>query len=130
MSVLVLVATGVAGALVLVGAFGCVTAAVGVVRFPDAYTRLHAAGVGDTLGAGAILLGLAVWAVFGEAGVVVELVGGDPEAAWTRFLVATKLGFILVFLWSTGTTACHALAKSAWLAGLSPWTRGGGPSKP
>jgi multicomponent Na+:H+ antiporter subunit G len=130
MTVLGFVAAGVAGALLLLGTFGCVTAAVGVVRFPDAYTRLHAAGVGDTLGAGAILLGLAVWTVLGEAGVVPELVAGRPEAAWTRLLVATKLGFILAFLWSTGTTACHALAKSAWLAGLVPWTRGGGPSKP
>lgn len=126
---LTLGAAVVAGALVLVGAFGCLTAAVGVLRFPDAYTRLHAAGVGDTLGAGAILLGLAVWTLFGEAGVVPELVAGHGHAAWTRLLVATKLAFILAFLWSTGTTACHALAKSAWLAGLTPWTRGGGPSK-
>jgi multicomponent Na+:H+ antiporter subunit G len=66
---------------------------VGLLRLPDFYTRLHAAGVTDTLGAGLILLGLML------------------QAGWT--LVTVKLLLILLLLWFTGVTATHALVRAA-----------------
>lgn len=66
---------------------------VGLLRMPDLYTRLHAASVTDTLGAGLILLGLML------------------QAGWT--LITVKLLLILGFLWFTGPITSHALARAA-----------------
>lgn len=113
----------VAGLLVLAGAFFAVSAAVGLLRFPDFYTRVHAAGVGDTGGAGLVLLGLMVLSLRPADGAAFE-----PA----QLLITVKLLFILFFMWLTGATACHAVAKAAWLGELKPWTPesdGGDPSK-
>lgn len=82
------------GALFLLGS------GVGLLRFPDFYTRLHAAGLTDTLGCALTLLGLGL------------------QAGFTQPLV--KLALILVFIWLTSPTSTHALAKSALHAGLKP----------
>jgi multicomponent Na+:H+ antiporter subunit G len=80
--------------LVLIGGvLFALIAGVGLLRLPDFYTRLHAAGVTDTLGAGLILLGLML------------------QAGWT--LVTVKLLLILLLLWFTGVTATHALVRAA-----------------
>ncbi len=42
----------------LLGSFLCLSGGVGILRFPDFYTRMHAAGVSDTLAAAMILIGL------------------------------------------------------------------------
>lgn len=68
---------------------------VGLLRMPDFYTRLHAAGITDTLGAALIVLGLML------------------QAGWT--LVSVKLLLILIFLWFTGPIATHALSRAALL---------------
>jgi len=73
---------------------------VGVIRFPDFYTRVHAAGVTDTLSAGMILGGLML------------------QSGFT--LVTLKLLFILLFLWHTSPAASHALARAAIHAGWRP----------
>ncbi len=91
-------AEGVAGLLLISGSVLLVVAGVGIVRFPHFYTRLHAAGVIDTLAAGLFLAGIGV--LFGAT------------------LGTVKLLMIFVFLLFTSPTACHALARSAWLAGL------------
>ena len=82
------------------GAF-LVIGALGLIRLPDFFTRLHAAGVIDTLGAGLILLGLAF-----QAG---------PT------LVMVKLVMIFAFLFLTGPAASHALAKAALHGGHRPF---------
>ncbi len=74
------------GIFVLVGG-------VGVVRMPDVFTRMHAAGVADTMGAGLILLGLML-----QSGV---------------HLGTFKLFVLLVFLLLTGPTSTNALAEAA-----------------
>ncbi len=126
-----LIATFLGGALVLLGAAAAVSSAVGVLRFPDFYARLHAAGVGDTLGAGLVIAGLLVITTFQEGGWLPALVNGELAATKPGLLVCAKLISILLFLWISGTTATHALAKAAWTSGLEPWKReGGGPSKP
>ena len=81
------------------GAF-LIIGAIGLVRLPDFFTRVHATGIIDTMGAGLVLLGL-----IGLAG-------------WT--LPAVKLAFILGFLLLTGPTATHALAKAALHGRLDP----------
>lgn len=73
---------------------------IGLVRLPDFYTRLHAAGITDTLGAGLILIGLAFL------------------AGWS--LITVKLILIALFLLITSPTASHALAKSALHGKLKP----------
>jgi multicomponent Na+:H+ antiporter subunit G len=82
------------------GSFFCVVGAIGVLRMPDFYTRVHAASVNDTLGAGLILLGLIL------------------QAGWT--LVAAKLVMIGLLIFFTSPAATHALAKAALGRGLQP----------
>jgi len=89
---------------------GCLTmllGAVGVVRFPDFYTRLHAAGTGDTLGEGFVLLGLLFVTGFS--------------------IVGLKLTLIVFFIFILNSTSTHALARAAWFAGLKPWSTSWGP---
>ncbi|MGD2019492.1 MAG: monovalent cation/H(+) antiporter subunit G [Thiohalocapsa sp.] len=87
-------------ALLIGGVFLSISGAVGVIRFPDFYTRLHAAGVTDTLSAGMILAGLML------------------QAGFT--LVTVKLLFILIFLWYTSPVASHALARAAMHTRVEP----------
>jgi multicomponent Na+:H+ antiporter subunit G len=94
-----------AAVLIGLGSLFMLATAVGVVRFPDFYTRLHAAGKGDTLGQGLVLLGLCLVA---DAG---------PDLL--------KLLAIVFFVFILNPTATHALARAAWVSGLQPWTRGG-----
>ncbi|MBY5920776.1 monovalent cation/H(+) antiporter subunit G [Ferrimonas balearica] len=91
----------VGSAFLFVGTFLCVSGTIGVLRFPDVYTRLHAAGVTDTLGSGCILLGLGFW------------VNGE-------LLVLAKLTWIFLFLLVTSPTSSHAIAKAALTGGIKP----------
>lgn len=88
------------GLLLYAGVFFVLVGNAGLLRMPDFYTRLHAAGLTDTLGAGLVLAGLAV------------------HVGWS--LAAVKLLLIILFLFITGPTASHALAKSALRGGLQP----------
>lgn len=93
-------------ALLLSGAFFLLTGSLGMVRLPDVFTRMHAAGMTDTMGAGMIVVGLAVYN------------GAD--------LVTVRLLLILAFLWFTSPIATHAVAKAALAGGLRPYAPGGG----
>lgn len=85
------------------GASFAVVGGIGILRFPDFFSRMHAAGITDTLGASLVLAGLMLQA----------------EAT----LVVIKLVMILFFLLVSSPTSAHALAKSARTSGLTPWTR-------
>ncbi len=95
-----LVLTWLGWAFMLVGAMFILIGGIGAMRFPDVYTRLHAAGMTDTIGAGAVLLGLA-------------LISG-----WQ--LATVKLLMILGFLVFTSPVASHALAKAAQASDVRP----------
>ncbi|MCW5659749.1 MAG: monovalent cation/H(+) antiporter subunit G [Burkholderiaceae bacterium] len=82
------------------GGLFCMVGALGMLRMPDFYTRMHAASVIDSLGAGLILLGLLL------------------QAGFT--LVAVKLLFIGLLLFFASPTATHALARAAMVRGLKP----------
>ena len=42
----------------ILGALLCVVGGIGIIRFPDFYSRTHAASITDTMGAGLMLTGL------------------------------------------------------------------------
>jgi multicomponent Na+:H+ antiporter subunit G len=83
----------IGGGLMLIGG-------IGMVRLPNFFTRLHAAGLVDTGGAAALLLGMAL------------------QAGWS--MVTVKLVLIGIFLFFTSPTASHAVAHASLLGGLSP----------
>ena len=88
-------------AAIVGGLFFMVVGAIGVLRMPDVYTRLHAAGMTDTMGAGLILIGLTL-----QAG---------PT------LVAVRLMMVWVFLLFTSPISTHALARAALSGGVVPF---------
>ncbi|MEO1912381.1 MAG: monovalent cation/H(+) antiporter subunit G [Myxococcales bacterium] len=83
---------------ILGGSIFCMIGGIGILRMPDFYTRGHAAGLTDTLGAGLILIGLMF-----QAGLT---------------LVVVKLAMVFFFLYVTSPTATHALFKSAYAGGV------------
>jgi multicomponent Na+:H+ antiporter subunit G len=86
--------------LLVAGSLFCVVGALGLIRMPDFYTRVHAASVTDTLGAGLILLGLML-----QAGLT---------------LVSAKLAIIGLLVFFTSPAASHALVRAALGRGLEP----------
>lgn len=83
------------------GSFFAVAGGIGVLRMPDLFTRLHAAGVTDTMGAGLILTGL-------------MFQGGLT-------LVTAKLVIILAFVWFSSPVSTYALARAALASGQEPF---------
>jgi len=92
--------TIVSGACLLVGSAFAMVGGLGLLRLPDFFTRIHGAGITDTMGAGLILIGL--------------LFQAGPS------LIGVKVVMILLLLWITGPASTHALAKSAITSGLEP----------
>ena len=91
----------VSAILLLVGSVFALIGSIGIVRMPDVFTRLHAAGITDTLGAAGVLLGLALKAGFS--------------------LLLVKLLLMLAFLLLLNPTACHSLARAALHGLRRPW---------
>ena len=98
-----LVAEYLSWPFLIAGAFFLLVGAIGVLRMPDFFTRLHPAGLVDTLGAGFIVVGLMCEAGFSQA--------------------SLKLLLIPVFLFFTTPTANHAVSHAALADGVKPWTR-------
>lgn len=90
----------VAMLLLGLGGFFCVVGAIGMIRMPDFYTRMHAASVIETLGGGLILLGLML------------------QAGFT--LITVKLLIVALLIFFASPTATHALARAAMARGLLP----------
>ena len=107
----------VAWVFILGGVFFTLTGALGMLRLPDVFTRMHAAGMTDTMGAGMILVGLCFQT--------------DQAPVILRLLL------ILGFLWFTSPIATHSLAKAALHGDVDPTQvgtpdheGGGAPSTP
>ena len=88
---------------VLGGFFFFLTATVGLLRFPDFFTRLHATGKGDTLAVLLALIGISI-----HEGLTVN---------------ALKILMIAVFMFLAQPTATHAISKAGMRRGLEPWTK-------
>jgi multicomponent Na+:H+ antiporter subunit G len=87
-------------AMCVLGGIFTLIGTIGVMRFPDFYTRLHASSVTDTAGASFIIIGMMLMA-----------------PSW---LVVAKLIAIFAFLYLTSPTSSHAIANAAHTAGLQP----------
>jgi multicomponent Na+:H+ antiporter subunit G len=85
---------------ILTGGAFSIIGAVGQLRFPDFWSRLHAASVTDSAGVILLILGM--------------ILHSGPT------LVTVKLIAIGVFLFITGATATHAVANAALVSGLKP----------
>jgi multicomponent Na+:H+ antiporter subunit G len=84
--------------------------AVGILRFPDFYSRLHPAGKLDTGGSLFILAALALFNLH--------------ELSIDTVLLSLKLLLIVVFVFLSGPTAIHGIVDAGVRAGLKPWTKG------
>jgi multicomponent Na+:H+ antiporter subunit G len=82
------------------GALLGITGGIGIHRFPDFYSRLHAVGITDTMCAACFLIGLGM-----QTGISIA---------------SLKLLLIFIFLFFSSPTATHALADAAILSGLKP----------
>lgn len=92
----------IAGVLIIVGSFFALVAAIGLVRFPDVYSRMHAASKAGTVGSGLMMLALAVIAA---------------DLATTLRALAG-----IVFLLLTAPIAAHLLARASYKAGYKLWS--------
>jgi len=81
------------------GVFGIISA-IGILRMPDVYTRMHAASIADTMAIGLMFTGMML------------------QAGWT--IVTVKLILILLFIFFASPTTTHALAKAAVAGGIKP----------
>lgn len=90
------------------GAFFTLVGAYGIIRLPDVYARMHAAGMIDTLGLGLFMLGLMFQA--------------------EEWIVAVKLGLIFLFVFFTSPTTTFALARAAIDGGAHPGPKGPPPA--
>ena len=90
--------------LLSLGVLFLLLGAIGILRFPDCYTRMHAAGKCDTLGALLVVSGLAFY-----HGVSLE---------------SAKILFIAAFIFLTSPTSTHAIARAALRRELPLWTKG------
>ncbi|MCB1527965.1 MAG: monovalent cation/H(+) antiporter subunit G [Hyphomicrobiaceae bacterium] len=86
--------------LILLGSFFIVVGAIGIVRMPDVFARMHAASVVDTTGLGFLVVGL--------------MLQSDS------ILVALKLFFILLLFFYVSPVVSHALAQAALSANIEP----------
>lgn len=91
------------GGLLLAGALFTLLAAIGVLRFPDLYTRMHAASKAGAVGGGLILF-------------VIALMSQDAAVA-----IRAIIG--IIFLLLTTPVAAHLLAKASLAAGYKPWEK-------
>ena len=88
--------------LILTGSLFALTGAIGLLRLPDFFTRMHGAAIIDSFGVSMMLMGFFLQSGFTTAGV--------------------KLVLIFMFMIVTGPTATHALAKAALHGRLEPLT--------
>lgn len=89
------------GIVLLAGSLFVLAAAIGVLRLPDIYTRMHAASKAGAVGGGLILLAVAVL--------------GQDVAVAVRALIG------ILFLLLTTPLAAHLLARASYLAGYRPY---------
>lgn len=95
--------------LTLLGLLFFFATTVGLLRFPDFYSRMHAAGKGDTLSSLLILLALVLF--------------NFHEISLASLLLALKILLIAVFIFMASPTATHAITDAGFESGVKPWTK-------
>ena len=91
----------IATILLLIGFFFIAISAIGVIRLPDFYSRLHSSGIGETLGLMISFLGLAVFEGFN--------------------LMTIKLFIVFLLVFLANPIGTHILGQAAIKSGLVPW---------
>ncbi len=104
----------VCAVLLVVGVLISLTGSLGLLRFPDFYSRLHTAGKTDSLAQLCIFVGLAL----------IDQVTVDGVAYPVDPLIRIKLIMVALLLFFTAPTATHAITKAAMLDGVMPWKKG------
>jgi multicomponent Na+:H+ antiporter subunit G len=102
--------TAFAVLLVAAGVGFLAVSALGLIRFPDFYTRAHVVAKSETLG--------------------ILLVGGGLLALRGFGTGSLRLVMLLVIIGVANPTAVHALARAARRAGVTPWTEAGTEGRP
>ena len=101
----------IAAILLIAGVAFFSGAALGLLRFPDLFTRVHAASKGDTLSSFCLLVGCALY-----LGQSLEL---------HDLLVSAKIILILLFISVASPTAGHVITNAALISGAQPWSKAG-----
>lgn len=96
-------------ALVSLGLFFFFAGTVGLLRLPDFYSRMHAAGKCDSIAAVLVIAGVALYNL--------------EHFSFGALLVSCKLLLIAVFVFVTSPTATHAITEAALVLGVKPWQR-------
>jgi multicomponent Na+:H+ antiporter subunit G len=92
--------------LMLLGLFFFFGTAVGLIHFPDFYSRMHAAGKGDTLSTALILTGLAIYHL--------------QDFSLDALLVSGKIMSIVLYIFIASPTATHAIMDAGYESGIQP----------
>ncbi len=87
-------------ALLTIGVVIFFGAVIGVLRFPDFYSRMHAAGISDTMSTISLLTAFALFQLH--------------DLSWPNLLVVGKIFFIVAFISLTGPTSTHALMHAGY----------------
>lgn len=96
--------------LLVIGLVSFFSTTIGILRFPDFYTRMHAAGKGDVFSSVVMLLGLVVYHFH------------HPSLGGT--LVSIKILMISIFIFLASPTATHAIISAGFNSGIVPWAKG------
>ncbi|OZM57783.1 Na+/H+ antiporter subunit G [Lottiidibacillus patelloidae] len=90
---------------IIIGTFFIISSVIGILRFPDLYTRLHAASKSGTLGVASILIGSFLYFLLFEN------------------IFSGKLLLGIVFVLLTAPVASHMLARAAYRSGVPMWEK-------
>ena len=97
------------GSILICGLLFFTGGTIGILRFPDFYSRLHPAGKLDTMGLLLSLLAMALYVM--------------TEFSLETLLTGLKILLIVVIIFITSPTATHAIVDAGVRAGLKPWTK-------
>lgn len=100
---LTIIANSITVPLIFVGILFFIIGTIGLLRFPDVYCRIHATTKCDTLGAGAILISLAIYE--------------------HQFFISLKLFIICILIFVYSPTIAHILSRAAIRTGVIPWKK-------
>lgn len=92
----------IVGTLLIAGSLFNLIAAIGLLRFPDVFTRMHAASKAGTLGSGLLLIAVALHA--------------------SEISIASRALAAFTFFILTAPISAHLLARAAYVAGIEPWS--------
>ncbi len=97
-----------AALFIVVGLFFFTGGSIGILRFPDFFSRLHPAGKLDTMGLLMSMAGMAIYTL--------------QDFSLSAVLTSLKIMLIVILVFITSPTATHAILDAGVRAGLGPWT--------